>query len=183
MGMSASLHLSPEELEAAFAALPPSPADNGRLELIVRRPAEGEREVLDEGVLDLDEGLVGDRWRRGKPGKPARRDMQLNIMNARVIDLLAGSRDGWAIAGDQLYLDLDMSVEALPAGSRLALGSAVIEVTATPHTGCKKFAQRFGVDAVKFVNTPAGKAQRLRGMCALVAVPGTIRQGDAIRRL
>ena len=110
-------------------------------------------------------------------------DMQLNIMNARVIALVAGSRDRWALAGDQLYIDLDLSADNLPAGTRLSIGSAIVEVTAVPHTGCGKFAARFGVDAVKFVNSPVGRQLNLRGINAKVIQPGTIRVGDVARKV
>ncbi len=164
-----------------------SPAEKGTVELIVRRPAEDERDVLEEGVLDLDEGLVGDVWRAkaiarvdgGRPGS----DNQLTVMNARVIALLAGDPDRRALAGDQLYVDLDLSADNLPPGTRLALGSAVIEVTAVPHTGCGKFTARFGSDAARFVNSPEGRALRLRGVNAKVVQPGIVRRGDSIRKV
>ncbi len=181
-------HLTRSELEAGLVAVHEAPADVGTVELIVRRPAEGEREVLEEGTLDLTVGLVGDNWRtRGSKrstdgfGHP---DMQLNVMNSRVVDLVAaGDRERWALAGDQLYVDLDLSEESLPAGTRLALGSAVIEITEIPHTGCAKFVARFGADAHKFVNAKEHRHLRLRGLCAKVVEPGTVRRGDAIRKL
>ena len=106
------------------------------MELIVRRPAENEREVLAEGELDTEVGLVGDRWHLGT--SPTN-DAQLTLMNSRLAQLVARSRDRWQLAGDQLYIDLDLSVANLPAGTRLAVGNAVIEVTTVPHTGCAKF--------------------------------------------
>lgn len=109
--------------------------------------------------------------------------MQLNIMNARAIVLVAQSPDRWALAGDQLYIDLDLSADNLPPGTRVTLGSAVIEVTEQPHTGCGKFAARFGTDAVKFVNSPEGKKLRLRGLNAKVVVPGVVRVGDVATKL
>lgn len=180
-------HLTRGELEAGLAEIRRSPKDEGVVELIVRRPAVDEREVLEEGVLDLSEGLVGDTWRvRGSSRTPdgaAHPEMQLNVMNARVIALLARERGRWPLAGDQLYLDLDLSAENLPAGTRLALGSAVIEVTAQPHTGCQKFAARFGAEALKFVNSPEGKRLRLRGLNARVVRPGTVRVGQTAKRV
>jgi MOSC domain-containing protein YiiM len=175
------------ELEAGLGEIRNSPKDNGVLEMIVRRPVEGEREVLQEGELDLTEGLVGDNWRvrgsRHTPDGSAHPDCQVNLMNSRVIALIAGERPRWALAGDQLLVDLDMSAENLPSGTRLALGSAVIEVTPEPHTGCKKFLARFGVDAVKFVNSSLGKKLQLRGINAKVVRPGVIRVGDLVRKL
>jgi hypothetical protein len=105
-------------------------------------------------------------------------DMQLNIMNSRVIALVAGARERWPLAGDQLYIDLDLSDDNLPPGTRLVLGRAVIEVTRQPHTGCHKFLARFGAGALKFVNSPAGRKHHLRGINAKVVQPGVIRLGD-----
>jgi MOSC domain-containing protein YiiM len=160
----------------------------GTVELIVRRPAENEREVLEEGRLELVEGLVGDMWRvRGSKRTAdgsAHPDMQLTVMNARVTDLVAaGERERWALAGDQLYVDLDLSEANLPPGARLALGPAVLEVTDQPHTGCAKFSARFGAAAHTFVNTKAHRHLRLRGLNAKVVVPGTVRTGETIRKL
>lgn len=180
--------LTKQELEAGLDAIRRSPADVGTVELIVRRPAENEREVLEEGRLDLVEGLVGDMWRtRGSKRTAdgsAHPEMQLTLMNARVTDLVAaGDRERWALAGDQLHVDLDLSAANLPPGTRLALGSAVIEVTAQPHTGCAKFRARFGAAAHTFVNTKAHRHLRLRGLNAKVVVAGTVRTGETIRRL
>jgi hypothetical protein len=179
--------LTTEELEAGMVHVRLSPKDEGVLELIVRRPRVGEREVLEEGVLDLSEGLVGDSWKeRGSSRTPdgsPHPDMQLNVMNSRVLALVAQGRERWRLAGDQLIIDLDLSDENLPAGTRLSLGSAVIEVTPQPHTGCPKFVARFGPDAMRFVNSPAGRRLRLRGLNARVVRPGRIRVGDVVRKI
>jgi hypothetical protein len=181
------VHLTSEELEAGLETIRQSPGDNGVLELIVRRPEVDGREVLAEGELDLLRGLAGDTWnvrssKRTSDGSP-HPDMQLNIMNARAIALVAGDRERWQLAGDQLYIDLDLSDDNLPPGSRLALGSAVIEVTAQPHTGCHKFKARFGLDAMKFVNSPVGKQLHLRGINARVVRAGKIKVGDLARKI
>jgi MOSC domain-containing protein YiiM len=163
-----------------------APRDEGTVELIVCRPAVDEREVVDEAELDLEEGLVGDNWRaRGRSGgrRPANPDAQLTVMSSRAIALAAGDGDRWALAGDQLYLDLDLSGDNLPPGTRLEVGSAVIEVTAEPHTGCKKFAARFGLETLKVFNSPEGRALNLRGINTRVVQPGTIRVGDTARKL
>lgn len=176
-------HLTAAELEAGLPHVQASPKDSGALEMIVRRPQTNAREVLDEAMLDLAEGLVGDNWRRrGSPSTAdgaADPEMQLNIMNARVVALVAGSRERWPLAGDQLYLDLDLSSANLPPGTRLRLGEALIEVTPPPHTGCRKFVSRFGMDAMKFVNSRLGRQLNLRGVNAKVVEPGVVRVGDA----
>jgi hypothetical protein len=175
------------ELEAGLAAVSPSPQDSGRLELIVRRPAVGQREILDEGDLDVAVGLVGDMWSTRPssrtPDRSPHPDMQLNVMNSRAIELIAGGRERWPLAGDQLYVDLDLSAENLVPGTRLAIGTAVIEVTSQPHTGCGKFVSHFGVDATKFVNSATGRQLNLRGINARVAIPGRIRAGDSVRKV
>lgn len=180
-------HLTTAELEAGLDSIRRSPKDEGAIAMIVRRPQVDAREVLEEGELDLAEGLLGDTWKvRGSSRTPdgsAHPDMQLNIINARVIALLAREKDRWPLAGDQLFIDLDVSSENLPPGTRLALGAAVIEVTDQPHTGCKKFAARFGLDALKFVNSPLGRQLRLRGVNARVTKPGVIRVGDLVKKL
>lgn len=180
-------HLTTEELEAGLDEIRCAPKDEGVLELIVRRPGINEREVLEQGELDLVEGLVGDTWRRRRssstPDGSPNPEMQLNIMNARVIALVAQDKDRWQLAGDQLYLDMDLSAENLSAGTRLALGSAVIEVTPPPHLGCRKFVARFGLEAMKFVNSPLGKELHLRGINAKVVQTGLIRVGDLARKL
>lgn len=174
------------ELEAGLETIRAAPSNGGRLELIVRRPSVNEREVLEEGELDLVHGLVGDTWFHRGSNRTVdggrHPEMQLNIMNARAIALLAQDRARWPLAGDQLYIDLDLSEANLPPGTRLSIGSAVIEVTAQPHTGCKKFVARFGLDAMRFVNSPIGRALNMRGINAKVVQPGTVRVGDLVRK-
>jgi hypothetical protein len=181
-----AVHLTLSELEAGLEAIRQSPKDDGRLELIVRRMGIGEREVVDEAELDLVGGLVGDSWKeRGSSATldgSAHRDMQIAVMNARVIGLLARTKDRWPLAGDQLFIDLDLSVENLPPGTRLAIGSAMIEVTAEPHTGCRSFMKRYGADAVQFVNSPLGRQLQLRGINAKVIEPGLVRVGCVAKR-
>jgi MOSC domain-containing protein YiiM len=170
--------LTTQQLEAGLGQIQDSPKDGGGLQLIVRRPRVGEREVLEHADLDREQGLVGDRW--GSKGRTDP-DTQINIMNARVIALVAGGKDRWSLAGDQLFVDLDLSEENLPVGSQIAIGSAIVEVTAPPHTGCSKFAARFGMDARDFVN--ARRHLRLRGINAKVVQAGMIRVGDVARKL
>ncbi len=180
-------HLTFKELEAGLDEIRRSPKDEGILELIVRRPKVGEREVLDNGELDLAFGLIGDNWKtRGSSrttdgfGHP---EMQLNIMNSRAIALVAKSRERWKLAGDQLYIDFDLSEKNLPPKSKLYIGSAIVEVTEIPHTGCKKFVERFGLDAMRFVNSDIGKKLHLRGINAKVIQSGAIRVGDSIKKI
>jgi hypothetical protein len=180
-------HLTMEELEAGLNNIRQSPKDGGRLEMIVRRPRVDEREVLEEAELNLMLGLVGDNWKtRGSsrlPDKSAHPEMQINIINSRLIALIARDKKRWPLAGDQLYVDLDLSAENLPAGTRLSIGRAVIEVTAQPHTGCRKFMARFGEDAMKFVNSHIGKELHLRGINAKVVQSGRIHVNDVVKKL
>jgi MOSC domain-containing protein YiiM len=178
-----------EQLEAGLGEVLSAPTDEGTLELIVRRPAKNQRELLDSGELDLQVGLVGDMWStRGSsstPGGGPNPEAQLTVMNARATRLIADgdALERWAEAGDQLYVDLDISEANLPPGTRLAIGEAVIEVTPAPHTGCGKFLKRFGVDAVKVFNSAEGRAARLRGLNARVIEPGVVRRGDRVTKL
>lgn len=180
-------HLDADRLLAGLSDIRRSPTDLGTVELIVRRPAVDDREELAEGRLDTAVGLVGDTWNARAssrtPDESPHPEMQVTLMNARCIALIAGTRDRWALAGDQIYVDLDLSVDNLPAGTLLALGSARLAVTAQPHTGCAKFTQRFGLPAFRFVNSDEGKALRLRGMYARVVVPGVVRRGEKVRRV
>jgi hypothetical protein len=179
--------LSKAELERGLDRILASPKDRGPLELIVRRPAVDERESLDSGRLDVDQGLVGDNWlsrgSRHMPGGAADPDMQLNIMNSRVVALVARDPDRRELAGDQLYLDMDLSYDNLPPGTKLSIGDAVIEVTEPPHTGCRKFAERFGKDAMVFVNSGQGKELNFRGINARVVQSGDIKVGDTAAKL
>jgi hypothetical protein len=180
-------YLTLEELEAGLDEVRRSPADLGTVVLIVRRPQVDERDVLDEGTLTLEDGLHGDNWRtrgsRSTEDGSAHPDMQLNVTNARFSALVAADPDRRELAGDQLHVDLDLSHTNLPAGTRLALGDAVIEVTEQPHLGCAKYSARFGLDALRLVNSQAGREMRLRGLNARVVVPGTVRRGDVVRKL
>jgi MOSC domain-containing protein YiiM len=171
-------HRPAEELTAGLAEVARSPVGTGTLELIVRRPAVDAREVRESAELDIEVGLVGDNWcMRGTPD----RDRQLTVMNARAAALVAVDREHWPLAGDQLFVDLHLGGAELPPGTRLAIGdTAVIEVTDKPHTGCAKFSARFGVDALRVVNSPEGTALNLRGINARVVTPGTIRVGDKV---
>jgi len=180
-------HFTMTELAAGLDHVKAAPSDKGVLEMIVRRPAVGAREVLETGVLHLEQGLVGDTWSVRGSSRTAdgsrHPDMQVNIMAARAVALVAGSRDRWALAGDQLFIDIDVSADNMPPGTRLALGSAVVEITDQPHIGCGKFVARYGVDAMKLVNSAVGRALQLRGVNARVVQPGTIRVGDLVRKL
>jgi hypothetical protein len=177
-------HVSAEQLDAGLELIRGAPADRGRVELIVRRPGVGERELLDEAQLDCEVGLVGDTWpvrpSRSTPDGSAHSDKQVTVVNSRVAALVAQHDDRWALAGDQLYVNLDLSIANLPPGTRLAIGTAVIEVTEPAHTGCAKFTQRFGIDAFRFVTSPVGLELRLRGMNTKVIAPGAVRVGDEV---
>ena len=176
-------HLTTEQLEAGLEHIRQSPADGGSLLMIVRRPGTDEREVVEEGALDVDIGLVGDNWKaRGSPRTPdgkANPEAQITVMNSRLLTLVAQSEERWPLAGDQLVIDMDLSIDNLPPGTRLSIGSAVVEISAKPHTGCEKFEDRFGRDASRFISTPLGRSLRLRGVNTKVVRSGTIRVGDA----
>ena len=179
-------HLSRERLEAGLGRIRDSPRDAGQVVLVVRRPAVGVRELPGKAMLDLVAGLTGDNWlARGSTGMPdgsADPQRQVTVMNARVAELVAGGTDRMALAGDQIYVDFDLSVDNLPAGSLLAVGQAVLEVSEAPHLGCAKFVERFGTEAMRFVNSRVGRQLRLRGMNTQVVQPGTVRPGDIATR-
>jgi MOSC domain-containing protein YiiM len=180
-------YLSISELEAGMEYIRQASKDNGMLKMIVRRPQSDERNIVDRGELNLSEGLVGDNWKtrgsRHTPDGSANPNAQITVMNARCIALLAQNEERWALAGDQLYVDFDLSEENIPPGTRLAVGSAILEVSAQPHSGCKKFSDRFGVEALKFVNSPEGKQLHLRGINARVIQAGSIQVGDTVEKI
>lgn len=184
--IASAKHLSLAELEARLDFIRSAPKEQGRIELIVRRGKPGERELLEEAMLDLEQGLVGDTWRVRGSGSTAdgsaHPELQLTLANARSMATLAPQREHWPMAGDQFYVDFDLSAANLPPGSQLALGAAIIEVTPYPHNGCSKFAARFGKDALRFVNSPVGKELHLRGVNARVVQGGMVKVGDLIRK-
>ncbi|HWE33695.1 MAG TPA: hypothetical protein VG410_09430 [Solirubrobacteraceae bacterium] len=175
-------HLRLAELEAGLDQIRRSPQNRGPVELIVRRPGIGERELLDAATLDPEVGLVGDSWiwKHGSKRKPR---AQLTVMNVRAAALFAVDPQRRALAGDQLYVDLDLGGENLPPGTRLSVGEAVIEVTDLPHTGCGKFVKRFGVDAQKLCNSPVGRSLSLRGINSIVITGGEVRVGDTLAKI
>ena len=180
-------HLTTEELEAALDHLRQTPKDDGVLHLIVRRPEVDQREILEEAELDVTHGLIGDNWSlrgsRRTPDGSAHPEMQINIMNSRVTALVAQEKDRWPLAGDQLYIEMDLSKENLPAGSRIAVGSAVLEVSPLPHTGCHKFVSRFGLEAMQFVNSEIGKQMCLRGINARIVQSGIVKVGEIAKKI
>jgi hypothetical protein len=177
-------HRTPEELLAGVDHVRESPRDAGLLELVVVRPAKYERRVLDTATLDLELGVLGDTWiergsTRTADGGP-NPEAQVTVMNARAVALVAGTRERWPLAGDQLYVDLDLSTENLPTGTLLQIGEAQLEVTAAPHTGCAQFKDRFGVEALRLTATPDGRFLRLRGINTRVVRGGDVRPGDTV---
>jgi len=180
-------HLTLADLEAGLDNVRNSPKDQSVLDLIVSRPEEDAREVMELADLDVTVGLVGDTWQdrpsaRSGDGK-AHPDMQITLMNSRVADLVAQDKDRWPLSGDQLFSDLDLSAENVPPGTRISVGAAILEATDQPHTGCKKFSARFGVDALKLISSPIGKELQLRGINLKVVVGGEIKPGDRVKKL
>ena len=179
-----SFYRSPEELLAGVDRVRESPRDQGVVELVVVRPAKYDRRILDTATLDLELGVVGDTWiergsSRTADGGP-NPEAQVTVMNSRAADLVAATRERWPLAGDQLYVDLDLSTENLPTGTLLRIGEAELEVTAAPHTGCAQFKERFGVEALRLTATPDGRFLRLRGINTRVVRGGDIRPSDPI---
>lgn len=175
------------DLETQLANASPSPQTTGHLHLIVTRPTENERRVVEKATLDTIAGLIGDNWytrgsRHTADGR-AHPDMQITLMNSRVIQAIAGDRERWPLAGDQLFVDLDLGEDNLPPGTRLAVGTALLEITTVPHNGCAKFTERYGPAAIRFVNSPEGRRRRRRGVYAKVIQSGTITTGDTITKL
>jgi hypothetical protein len=181
------LHLTMADIQTGLAELGASPQDKGTLEMIVSRPNSGERVVLERAELDLNDGLVGDNWRvRGSKATEdgsAHPEAQITLMNSRIIQLIAQERSRWPLAGDQLFVDLDLSTANLQPGQRLAIGTAVLEICELLHAGCDKFTERYGHDAIRFVNSPEGRQQRRRGIYARVIQPGTIQNGDTVSKI
>lgn len=174
------MHRSIEELQTFMGHIEKAPADAGPVEMIVRRPDEDRREMLESGTLDPEIGLVGDNWvDRGASGP----ETQLTLMSSRVLDAVAMSRDRWPLAGDQIIVDLDLSKDNLPAGTKLAIGDGVVEITEIPHTGCAKFAGRFGNEGLRFVNTGEGRERRFRGVYARVVERGEFSVGDKVTKI
>jgi MOSC domain-containing protein YiiM len=173
------VHATAAELAAGLAEVERSPREHGSLVMIVRRPRSGAREVLESALLDADEGLVGDRWALGK----RRRVNQITLINTRLVALVARTRERWPLAGDQLYVDFDLGLAHLPAGSRVSVGAAEVEVSPEPHTGCRLFSERYGKAALELVNSPAGHALQLRGINAWVVKSGQVQVGDVVRAL
>lgn len=185
--MSHDMNLTEQEILAGLTEVRKSPQDNGMVNAIVIRPGSEERVSLPQCRLSAEGGTEGDAWARGcwlqLPDGSPDPDVQICIMNSRMIDLVSGDKDRWELAGDNLFVDLDLSRENLAAGQLLSIGECVIEITAQPHNGCAKFSQRFGAPALRVVNSPIGKQLRLRGIYAKVIQSGDVRVGDLIRKL
>lgn len=178
------MHRSTAELETFVDGILAAPKDGGPIEMIVRRPGENERELVESAELTTDAGLVGDDWvnRIDEDGEP-HYAAQLTLMNARVTDAVAGARERWPLAGDQVYVDMDISEANLPPGSKVKIGDAIVAISEVPHTGCAKFAGRFGKDALRFANVGVGRENRFRGVNAFVVEGGAFTTGDKITKL
>lgn len=178
---------TPEQLQAGMTRVLDAPTDEGFVRLVVRRPGRGQREILAEGQLDTEQGLIGDDWinRPGMYRDTPSPYAQVTVMNARAAELVSGDPDpaSWAQCGDQLYIDLDISEANMPAGTRIAVGEAILEVQSEPHTGCVQFRSWWGPDALRHISTPDGQALRMRGANTRVVQSGLVRPGDPARKL
>lgn len=182
-----AVHLALPDLETGLAELGTSPQDNGTVAMIVCRPDFGQRQVLEAAEIDTTQGLVGDNWltrgSRHTEDSSANPGQQIAIMNSRVIQAITLDESRWALAGDQLFLDLDLSAENLPPGQRITVGTVVLEISEIPHNGCGKFTERFGSGATHFVNSKEGRELRRRGVNARVIQSGTVRTGDIVKKI
>lgn len=176
-----------KELEAKLPYIFDSPSDDGKVEMIAARPAPGERLSMRAGKLDSHLGLVGDNWKergsRHRPDGSANPAAQVTMMNSRLARAISTDGKDWILAGDQIYVDMDLSTENLPAGSQLQIGDAIVEISEQPHTGCAKFVERFGRDALRFVNVGRGKEMRLRGVNCFVISGGEFKVGAKVKKL
>ena len=181
------MHRDSKTLNDQMSQIMAAPKDGGVVDLIVARPESDERQILETAELDVDDGLIGDNWKargnRHTPDGRANKETQLTLMNSRVANAITDTKSEWALAGDQIYIDMDLSVQNLPAGTHLRVGTATIRISEQPHTGCKKFVERFGADALRFVNTGPGAEARFRGLNAQIIESGTVRHGDKVIRI
>jgi MOSC domain-containing protein YiiM len=172
--------LTIDELESAWTAATPAPQERGTVRLICVRKSSGNHETPGEAEIGPGTGLVGDRWSDREPGRDPDGYSAVTLINATVAELLAAGRQPLDAAGDNLHVDLDIGIDALPPGTRLRVGTAVLRVSEEPHTGCSTFSGKFGLDALKWVSTPEGRRRRLRGVNCSVIEGGTVRIGDAV---
>jgi len=156
-----------------------SPKDGGVLKLIVLRLPDEQRQTPPRATLSAEHGVTGDRWSLKTNPDPL---VQVSVMNSRFLEVIAGETERMNLAGDNLIIDLDLHIDNLPTGTRLRIGQALLEVTDSPHTGCKKFQRRYGKDALDITNTPEGSAMRLRGLLARVIRGGEVQVGDTIHK-
>ncbi len=175
------LHLTPDELNAGLDRIMEAPQDGGPVGMLIVRPTDDERSTPESVEVSAALGVHGDHWSTGPYRDEP--DTQITIMSSRVLDLVSGGRERWSLAGDNIIADLDLSHVNLVPGQKLEAGSAILEITEIPHTGCNKFSSRFGADALRFVNVGRGKKLRMRGTYARVVQPGTISVGDQINKL
>lgn len=177
-------YVTSEDIQAQLPEILASPSDNGEIKMLVVRRASNHREIRNEVYLSPEGGMEGDRWAKGTSSADADRGDQLTLMNSRILALIAGNDpDRMALAGDNIVADFDLRDENLVAGQQLQIGEVVLEVTEVPHKGCIKFSQRFGPQALKFINTPSNRYLHLRGIYVKVVSPGIIRVGDTIRKM
>ncbi|MEZ4829298.1 MAG: MOSC domain-containing protein [Bacteroidia bacterium] len=177
-------YTSSAEIEARLPEILAAPSDQGEIKMLIVRRASDHREIRNEVYVSPEGGVEGDRWAKGKSSRDPMHGDQITLMNSRILELIAGGDPlRMALAGDNIVADFDLRDENLTAGQQLQIGEVILEVTATPHNGCKKFSERFGPEALKFINTPSNRYMHLRGIYVKVISPGIISVGDIIRKV
>jgi hypothetical protein len=175
------------ELEAALPSVLAAPGGAGLVRLLCTRPQPNARAFPEVLTLSRGKGATGDYhparpWLRLPDGSPDPR-IEVSIMPWRVLDLVWRERDRVAHPGDNIAVDMTLAEADLPAGTRLAAGTAILRVSDVPNDGCAKWKVRYGKAAHDWITTPDHLRLRLRGLYAAIEQDGEVRIGDTLRRL